>query len=74
VHLRPETPERELAQPVDDAVDLAFARVDGLRGDHDEEAQEVRMAVELGTGCWSRRSSTGSKHATPDEPAGRPGA
>ena len=48
VHLLAEALERELAHPVHHVVDLALAGVRALRGHHDEDAQEVRMAVERG--------------------------
>jgi hypothetical protein len=39
VHLCARARERELPHRVDHAVELAFARVDGLRRHHDEDAR-----------------------------------
>ena len=48
LHLLAEAMQRELAHPVHHLLDLALAGVGALRGHHDEDAQEVRMAVERG--------------------------
>ena len=46
LHLDPKPVERKLAHPVDDSMDLALTGMNRLRGHHDEDAEEVRMALQ----------------------------
>ena len=45
-HLDPQPVERHLPHPVDDSMDLALTGMNRLRGHHDEDAEEVRMALQ----------------------------
>ena len=56
LHLLPQALERELPHPVHDLVDLALAGAHRLCGHHDEDPQEVRMAVEQRAGGLDQHS------------------